>query len=116
MLYFLVKARRSGVIVAAVSTRARRNPALGPLVAWLPLNSILGMIWLWHDTHDALRTAEPIWATFWFVLPSLLMFLFMPWRMLCGVPFWLALVSGCLLTVLMYSGLVLSGRTFGIRL
>lgn len=46
MLYLAIKAAISGVIVAAVSEIARRNPGFGALVASLPLVSVLGMIWL----------------------------------------------------------------------
>ena len=33
------------------------------------------MIWLWQDTADTERIAAQSQATFWFVLPSLPMFL-----------------------------------------
>src|SRR3569832_384085 len=45
MLYLLVKAVVSGILIAAVSVIARRNPGFGALVASLPLVSVLGMIW-----------------------------------------------------------------------
>ena len=79
MLQGLIKALLSGAIVAVVSETARRNAALGALIASLPLISVLGMIWLWRDTHDSVRLAAHSSATFWYVLPSLPMFLVMPW-------------------------------------
>ena len=75
MIYLIVKAAISGCVVAAVSEIAKRYPGLGGLVASLPLVSILGMIWLWRDTADPVRMANHSAATFWFVLPSLPMFL-----------------------------------------
>ena len=51
MLYLIIKAALSGVIVAAVSEIARRYPGWGGLVASLPLTSLLAMIWLWRDTQ-----------------------------------------------------------------
>jgi len=36
---------------------ARRSPTLGALIVSLPLISILGILWLWHDTGDAERIA-----------------------------------------------------------
>ena len=58
MLYLVIKAALSGVIVAAVSEIARRYPGWGGLVASLPLTSVLGMIWLWRDSGDTGRVAD----------------------------------------------------------
>ena len=52
MLYLVIKAAISGVIVALVSEIARRYPGWGGLVASLPLTSLLAMVWLWRDTSD----------------------------------------------------------------
>ena len=57
MLYLTVKAVLSGVIIAIVSEVARRSPSLGALIVSLPLVSILGVLWLWHDTSDTERIA-----------------------------------------------------------
>jgi hypothetical protein len=78
MIYLIIKAALSGFIVMAVSEVARRSPGFGGLIASLPLVSILAMIWLWQDTADTERIAAQSEATFWFVLPSLPMFLVIP--------------------------------------
>lgn len=46
MLYLIIKAALSGVIVALVSEVSRRYAGLGGLLASLPLVSVLGMVWL----------------------------------------------------------------------
>ena len=116
MLYLLIKAAISGVIVAVVSETARRSPGLGALIVSLPLVSILGMIWLWRDTHDPQRMAAHVGATFWYVLPSMPMFLLMPMLIRRGVGFWPALGAGCLLTMVLYAAMVAFGPRFGLRL
>lgn len=116
MLYAILKAAISGVIVAAVSEIARRNPAGGALVASLPLISILGMIWLWRDTHDVERMATHVGATFWYVLPSLPMFLVIPALLHRGIGFGVALALGCGLTIVLYLLTVLALSRFGITL
>ena len=78
MLYLSVKALISGLLAATVSEIAKRSPAFGALVASLPLISIMAVIWLWRDTGDNERIASQMEATFWYVLPSLPMFLLMP--------------------------------------
>jgi len=116
MLYLAVKALVSGALIAAVSEIAKRNPGFGALVASLPLVSVLGMIWLWRDKPDTANMAAHAQATFWFVLPSLPMFLVIPALLRAGVPFWPALLAGCALTIALYLLMVWLGPRFGLRL
>jgi hypothetical protein len=116
MLYLIAKALISGAIVAAVSEIAKRYPGFGGLVASLPLVSVLGMMWLWRDTHDADTMAAHATGTFWFVLPSLPMFLLIPALLKRGVAFWPALAAGCLLTMGLYLAMIWIGPRLGLRL
>lgn len=116
MLYLLVKALLSGVIVMAVSEIARRSPSLGALVVSLPLVSILAIIWLWNDTGDGERIAAHAEATFWYVLPTLPMFLVLPALLRSGTGFWPALGASCLLTIALYLLTVWIAAKFGVRL
>ena len=116
LLYLLIKAALSGVIIAIASEVARRWPGWGALIVSLPLVSVLAMIWLWRDTHDPVRVASHVESTFWFVLPSLPMFLLIPMLIRQGHSFWLALAAGCVLTMLLYSGMVSFGPRFGLKL
>ena len=116
MTYLILKALLSGVIVAAVSEISKRFPGLGGLIASLPLVSVLGMIWLWRDTADPQRLAAHATGTFWFVLPSLPMFLLIPLLLKRGLTFWPALAAGCVLTMLLYLAMVWLGPRFGLRL
>ena len=102
MLYLGVKALISGLLAATVSEIAKRSPAFGALVASLPLISIMAVIWLWRDTADSQRIASQMEATFWYVLPSLPMFLLMPAMLRIGIGFWICLIASCALTVALY--------------
>jgi hypothetical protein len=102
VLYAALKAALSGILVALVSEIARRSPAFGALVASLPLVSVFAMLWLWRDTHDTERLAVHAQATFWYVLPSLPMFLALPALLRAGVPFYAALALCCALTASLY--------------
>ena len=116
MAVLILKALLSGVIVALVSEVAKRNPGIGGLIASLPLISVLGMIWLWNDTRDTERLAAHAEGTFWFVLPSLPMFLLMPLMLRNGAGFWTALIAGCLLTMALYALMIWLGPRFGLKL
>ena len=64
---------------------ARRSPSLGALIVSLPLVSLLGILWLWRDTGDIGRIADHAESTFWYVLPSLPMFLVLPAMLRAGM-------------------------------
>ncbi len=116
MLYLILKAAISGIIIAAVSEIAKRWPGFGALVASLPLVSILGVLWLWHDKPETENMANHVQATFWYVLPSLPMFLLIPVLLRRGVGFYPSLLSGCVLTIVLYMGMTLIGPRFGLKL
>ena len=116
MLYAAIKALLSGVIIAAVSEVAKRYPAIGAVILSLPLISILAFVWLWRDTGDAERIAALAQSTFWFVLPTLPMFLTLPALLRGGMGFWPALGLSCLLTMLLYAATVWALGKFGIVL
>lgn len=116
MLYLAIKAGVSGILIAVVSELAKRYPGFGALVASLPLVSVIGMIWLWHDKPDANNMAAHAGATFWYVLPSLPMFLLIPVLLRHGASFWVALAAGCALTVTLYVAMTWFGPRFGLEL
>lgn len=115
-MQFVIKAVISGLIVAIVATIARRYPGIGALIASLPLISLLGMIWLWHDTQDAATLSAHARATFWFVLPSLPVFLLVPALLDRGWSFWASLLAGCALTIGLYLTMVAVAPKLGLRL
>jgi hypothetical protein len=102
VLYLFIKAAISGVLIAVASEVARRHAGFGALIASLPLVSVLGMIWLWRDTHDPVRLADHAAATLWYVIPSVPMFVLIPVLLRAGVGFWPALLAGCGLTIVLY--------------
>jgi hypothetical protein len=116
MFYLALKAGISGVLIAVASTLAKRYPGFGALIASLPLVSVLGMIWLWSDKPDPENMAAHAGATFWYVLPSLPMFLLIPVLLRHGVGFWFALLAGCGLTIGLYTMTTWLGPRFGLQL
>ena len=116
MLYFAFKAALSGIIIAAASEFARRSPTLGGLIVSLPLVSLLAILWLWRDTGDSERIAGLSESTFWYVLPTLPMFLVLPALLRHGIGFWIALVACCALTFVLYLLTVCVLAKFGVLL
>ena len=116
MLYLALKAAISGLLIAAASTVAKRYPGFGALIASLPLVSVLGMIWLWAEKPDPETMTAHAGATFWYVLPSLPMFLLVPALLRHGLGFWPALLAGCGLTIGLYATMTWLGPRFGLQL
>ena len=116
MFGLVAKALLSGALIVAIAEIGKRLPTLGALVASLPLVSVLGMMLLWHSRPDAENMAIHAEATFWYVLPSLPMFLLIPYMLRHGSGFWLAMLAGCALTVVFYLGMAHFGPRFGLRL
>jgi hypothetical protein len=116
MVYFIIKCALSGIIIAVVSEVAKRSPALGALIVSLPLVSLLGILWLWRDTGDTERIATLAESTFWYVLPSLPMFLVLPAMLRAGFGFWPSMGASCGLTIVLYAGMASVLARFGINL
>ena len=112
----IAKALLSGALIVAIAEIGKRLPTFAALVASLPLVSVLGMILLWQARPDAENMAVHAEATFWCVLPSVPMFLLMPWLLRHGYGFWLALLAGCVLTVALYLLMAQFGPRLGIRI
>ena len=89
---------------------------LSALLIALPLTSLLAMIWMHAEKQDSERIANHAENTFWFVLPTLPMFLVLPWMLRNGWGFGTALAANCVLTVLLFLALVAILKPFGIRL
>lgn len=116
MFALIAKALVAGAMIVAIAEIGKRLPATAALVASLPLVSILGMILLWHERPDAENMAVHAGATFWYVLPSLPMFLAIPVLLRAGLPFWLCLTAGCTLTVALYVLMATFGPRLGLRI
>ncbi len=102
MTYLVTKALLSGIIITAISELAKRNNMVASIVHSLPLMSLLAFIWLYTETKDAKLIGQHAFGTFWFVLPTLPMFLLMPWFIEKTGSFWAALGSGIVLTIALY--------------
>jgi hypothetical protein len=116
MLYLITKGLLSGAIIVAVSEIAKRNNTIASIVHSLPLTSLLAFIWLYSETKDAALIGRHAFGTFWFVLPTLPMFLIMPWliRKLGG--FWPALGAGIVLSFGLYWLTMRLLKTAGVNL
>jgi hypothetical protein len=115
MSWLITKYLLTAGIVVLVSEIAKRSDKLGGLVAALPLVTILALIWLYAENQTTEKIANHAWYTFWYVIPTLPMFLVFP-ALLPRIGFWLTLLSCVALTIACFGLWALALRRFGIEL
>ncbi len=115
MLYLLSKYLITAGLVVLVSELAKRSDRLGGLLAALPLVTVLTLIWLYVEQQPLSKIENHAWYTFWYVLPTLPMFLVFPF-LLPRLGFWLALLACCAITALCFLALAWALRLWGVHL
>jgi hypothetical protein len=115
MPWIITKYLITAAIVVGVSELAKRSDRLGALLASLPLVTVLALTWLYVEKQPTEKIANHAWYTFWYVVPTLPMFLVFP-RLLARFGFWPALAISALITVTCFGLFALAVRPFGIKL
>lgn len=113
--FLLLKYGVTAAIVVLVSELAKRSDRLGSLVASLPIVTVLVLIWLHVEDQSQTKVANHAWYTFWYVLPTLPMFLAFPW-LLGRLTFWPALATSAAGTMLLFGIYAVALRRVGINL
>ncbi|MEJ6007006.1 DUF3147 family protein [Paucibacter sp. AS339] len=115
MAWLIVKYLLSAGVVVLVSEFAKRSDKLGGLIAALPLVTLLALIWLHLEKQPVEKIANHARYTFWYVIPTLPMFLIFPW-LLARFGFWPSLALSVVITVVCFAAFALLMRRFGIHL
>lgn len=116
MLYYALKVAISALLIVAIAEISKRSSGFAALLAALPLTSLLAFIWMRFEGVAVDRIAELSQQIFWLVLPSLALFLLLPWLIKLGINFWISLVLSMAVTVLCYLTLLPVLRKFGVQL
>jgi F0F1-type ATP synthase assembly protein I len=111
----LVKYLITAAVVVVVSEIAKRSDQLGALVASLPLVTFMVLIWLHYEQQPAAKISNHAYYTFWYVIPTLPMFLVFPY-LYQQFGFWPALGSCAILTAALFVVWALLVKPFGIHL
>jgi F0F1-type ATP synthase assembly protein I len=116
MAMLIAKYAITALVIVLVSEVAKRSDRLGALIASLPIVTVMVMIWLHIEKQPSGKIANHAYYTFWYVLPTMPMFLLMPWMLRKGFGFWPALGSGCVLTFACFALAAVMLKRFGIGL
>ncbi|MBI4432986.1 MAG: DUF3147 family protein [Candidatus Omnitrophica bacterium] len=116
MVMLIIKYALTSLVIVLVSEVAKRSDKAGALISSLPFVTIMVMIWLYFEKQGNLKIGNHAYYTFWYVLPTLPMFLVMPWLMAKGVHFWTSLIVGILVTFACFILTVFIAKRFGVNL
>jgi len=115
MTWLVTKYLLTAAVVVVVSEVAKRSDKLGAFIAALPLVTVLALIWLQVESQPEEKIANHAWYTFWYVIPTLPMFLVFPF-LLPRLGFWPTLGACVVLTLACFGVFALLVRRFGISL
>lgn len=115
MAWLITKYLITAAVVVLVSEVAKRSDKLGGLIAALPLVTFLTLIWLYVEKAPADKISNHAWYTFWYVVPTLPMFLAFPF-LFDRLGFWPALGISVAITLVCFSVFAFVVKHFGIEL
>ena len=115
MGWIITKYLLTAGMVVLVSEFAKRSDKMGGFIAALPLITLLTLVWLYVEKQPMEKIANHAFYTFWYVIPTLPMFLVFPY-LLGRLGFWPALAVSALITVACFAVFAIVLRKFGIEL
>ncbi|WP_367143170.1 DUF3147 family protein [Pantoea stewartii] len=115
MLWLLSKYAITALVVVVISEAAKRSDRLGGLLAALPLVTILVLVWMKLEGQTQAKIAAHAWYTFWYVVPTLPMFILFPF-LYQRTGFWLTLGLSCVLTLIVFVLWAVLLKRWGIEL
>jgi hypothetical protein len=115
MTWIITKYLVTAGIIVAVTEIAKRSGKAGALITALPMVAVLALIWMFIEKQPQEKIGTYAYYTFWYVLPTLPMFLLFP-LLLKQFGFWLAMAASVVLTVSSFAGMAWILNRFGIDL
>lgn len=115
-MYLILKTIITALVVVGISEVGKRYSFIGGILASLPLTSLLAFIWLYNDTKDVKAIMDLSYTIFWMVVPSLFIFLCLPFLLKLGWKFYPALATSSALMAVVYFVYVKGLKLFGINL
>ncbi len=115
-MFLIAKYAITALVIVIVSELAKRSDKAGALISALPFVTVLVMIWLYLEKQGNQKIGNHAYYTFWYVIPTLPMFLVMPWMLAKGVNFWVSLAVCVLVTFGFFILTALIARRFGVNL
>ena len=115
MTWIITKYLLTAGMVVFISEVAKRSDRLGGFIAALPLMTLLTLTWLYIENQPEEKIANHAYYTFWYVIPTLPMFLLFPY-LLPKLGCWITMGASIVVTVICFGLFALLMKGFGIEL
>ena len=115
MTWIITKYFLTAAMVVLISEIAKRSDKLGGFIAALPLVTLLTLTWLYIEDQSEEKIANYAYYTFWYVIPTLPMFLLFPY-LLPKLGFWMTMGISIAVTVICFGLFALLMKNFGVQL
>ena len=116
MTYYLAKIAITATLIVVISEVAKRSTLVGAVLASIPLISVLAMFWLYIETKDTARVATLATSVFWLILPSLILFITLPFLLKQGMNFYPSITLSILATIVCYFVMLWTLHYLGVQL
>lgn len=113
-MYTIIKIFGSALLIYFISEVSKRSSLWGAILASLPFISIIAFIFLYEETKDLNKVSELSMGIFWLVIPSLALFIILSQALKRGMNFYPSLIISIIATILLYFGMTLILKKFGI--
>lgn len=115
MIFYLSKLLLTSAVIVLVTEVVKRSDKFGALIAALPLTTLLIICWMYAENQPDKKIADHMVLTFYFVLPTLPMFLLFPY-LISKIGFLGALTAGILLSFALLYLFNLGYQKFGFHI
>ena len=98
----VVKTLISAFIILVATEVSNKSTLIAAIIIALPLVSVISLTWIWLETKDIEKISVLSTQIFWFVIPGLPMFLFLPILLNKGLGFYISMIISCGVTVILF--------------
>ena len=98
----IIKILISAFIILVATEVSKKSTLLSSIIIAIPLVSIVSLTWIWFETKDLNKISTLSTQIFWFVIPSLPMFLLLPFFLNKGLSFYISMIISCGITIILF--------------
>jgi len=105
----------TALIIFSIAQISERSTMMAAVLASIPIVSVLSMMMMFHEGQTAVEISSFARDIVWLLIPSLLMFIVMPWLIESkGWEFYPALAAGMSCTIAGYFVMIQAMERFGL--
>ena len=116
MIYYITKIIISAVLITLIAEISKKSTFGGGILASIPFISVIAFLWIYVETKSVEKIAQLSTSIFWLVIPSLSMFLILPYLLKLKMNFYPAIIISICLMILCYYVMIFILGKFNVRI